>query len=367
MMKKIIIAIIVASFFVISFSMIEFPSVALATTGCKRVFLDGNKSETTIEPGGSVNYTVIYDATSPTEACPGESLYIHVNPKETRPGAGICINNTLRTYPVSKTQSYSTAIYGTEGTYNIEVYSDPTPCGQGNGLYYNQMGEPVKVTVNIKAGGGSVPPTTAGSRIFSLKATTVAGSKTGNFDKSVTWTFKPESGDPALGSYQVECGIDGLKFDNGKSTRKLCQGYIKGTQYTIRVTPYSKNPTLEQIGAPAEITISEAKNGTEPPDKPPVDTTKTPLVDLKKDVIGFTPAVRDEPFALIQRIVNVLFSLIATVSIIFIIVGGFRLAFSQGSQEAVTAGKKTITWAIAGLAVALLAFAIIKAVANIFY
>lgn len=68
---------------------------------------------------------------------------------------------------------------------------------------------------------------------------------------------------------------------------------------------------------------------------------------------------------LVQRVLTILLGLIASVSIIFIIIGGFRLVFSQGSSDAVTAGRKTITWAVGGLVLALLAFVLLRAVVAI--
>lgn len=52
-------------------------------------------------------------------------------------------------------------------------------------------------------------------------------------------------------------------------------------------------------------------------------------------------------------------------AIMFIIVGGFRMVTSQGSSEALTKAKATITWAIAGVIVSLLAFSVIAAVQNL--
>jgi len=71
--------------------------------------------------------------------------------------------------------------------------------------------------------------------------------------------------------------------------------------------------------------------------------------------------------ALNNRVVNAMLGLIASVAMIFIIIGGFRLAFSQGNAEAVTAGKKTITWAIVGLIMALLTFVIVRTVFTLLY
>ncbi len=73
-------------------------------------------------------------------------------------------------------------------------------------------------------------------------------------------------------------------------------------------------------------------------------------------IIPFNQPVKGDVNTIIQRIINGLFALIATVSIIFIVIGGFRLVFSQGSDEAVKKTKATITGALIGLVVAILAF-----------
>jgi hypothetical protein len=52
-------------------------------------------------------------------------------------------------------------------------------------------------------------------------------------------------------------------------------------------------------------------------------------------------------------------------SVAFIIIGGFRYVGSQGNEEQVTAARKTITWAVIGFAIAMLAFSIMAIVQNI--
>lgn len=63
---------------------------------------------------------------------------------------------------------------------------------------------------------------------------------------------------------------------------------------------------------------------------------------------------------------NTLLFIIGALSVIMIIVGGLRYAISGGNATAVTAAKNTILYAIVGLIVALLAFAIINFVINTF-
>lgn len=59
-------------------------------------------------------------------------------------------------------------------------------------------------------------------------------------------------------------------------------------------------------------------------------------------------------------IINALLFLIGIVSVIMLIIGGFKYTTSNGSQEAVSSAKNTIMYAIIGIVVAVLAFAIVN-------
>ncbi len=52
-------------------------------------------------------------------------------------------------------------------------------------------------------------------------------------------------------------------------------------------------------------------------------------------------------------------------AVVFIIVGGFQMVVAAGNEEAITKAKKTITWAVLGMVVALLAFSIIAIVQSL--
>ena len=52
-------------------------------------------------------------------------------------------------------------------------------------------------------------------------------------------------------------------------------------------------------------------------------------------------------------------------AVLFIIVGAFQMIMASGSEEAYSKGKKTITWSILGLVIALMAFTIIAIVQNV--
>ena len=62
----------------------------------------------------------------------------------------------------------------------------------------------------------------------------------------------------------------------------------------------------------------------------------------------------------IAIIVNLLIFSIGMVAVIMLIIGGFRYVFSQGNEKAVTGAKDTILYAIIGLVIAILSFAIVN-------
>lgn len=69
---------------------------------------------------------------------------------------------------------------------------------------------------------------------------------------------------------------------------------------------------------------------------------------------------------LIEIVVNVLLFIIGAVSVIMIIIGGFKYVISNGDSSQITSAKNTILYAVIGLVIALLAFAIVRFVINQF-
>ena len=64
--------------------------------------------------------------------------------------------------------------------------------------------------------------------------------------------------------------------------------------------------------------------------------------------------------AQIQNITNLLLMAIGVIAVIMIIVGGIRYAVSGGDENGTRAAKDTILFAVIGLVVALLAYAIVS-------
>lgn len=64
--------------------------------------------------------------------------------------------------------------------------------------------------------------------------------------------------------------------------------------------------------------------------------------------------------SIFNTVVNVLLFIIGAISVIMLIIGGIRYTISAGDSGNVTAAKNTIMYAIIGLIVAFLAFAIVN-------
>lgn len=68
----------------------------------------------------------------------------------------------------------------------------------------------------------------------------------------------------------------------------------------------------------------------------------------------------------LKQVVNILLFILGAIAVIMIVVGGIRYALSAGDQSAITAAKNTILYAVVGLVVAMLAYAIVNFVVDAF-
>lgn len=62
----------------------------------------------------------------------------------------------------------------------------------------------------------------------------------------------------------------------------------------------------------------------------------------------------------VQRVINIFSIVVGSVSVIMIIIGGFRYIISGGDSTAVTAAKNTILYAIVGLVIVIFAQVIVR-------
>ena len=81
---------------------------------------------------------------------------------------------------------------------------------------------------------------------------------------------------------------------------------------------------------------------------------------------GGSDANQDDLKKNIQTVVNVLLFILGAIAVIVIIIGGIRYTTSNGDPGQTKAAKDTILYAVVGLIVAILAYAIVSFVLNAF-
>lgn len=73
---------------------------------------------------------------------------------------------------------------------------------------------------------------------------------------------------------------------------------------------------------------------------------------------------QDTATNIILRVIQILLAVAGLVAVIFLIVGGFRYITAGGNEETAETAKKTIVNAIIGVVVVILAFVIVRVIAN---
>lgn len=79
-----------------------------------------------------------------------------------------------------------------------------------------------------------------------------------------------------------------------------------------------------------------------------------------------TPSDIQGQNGIFKTVVNVMLFIIGAVAVIMLIIGGIRYTISGGDSNAVTGAKNTILYAIVGIIVAILAYAIVNFVIGSF-
>jgi len=81
---------------------------------------------------------------------------------------------------------------------------------------------------------------------------------------------------------------------------------------------------------------------------------------------GGSSANQDDLKGFIKTIVNILLFVLGAIAVIMIIIGGIRYTTSNGDSGQVSSAKNTILYAVVGLVVAILAYAIVNFVIDSF-
>ncbi|MBX4191746.1 MAG: pilin [Candidatus Doudnabacteria bacterium] len=78
------------------------------------------------------------------------------------------------------------------------------------------------------------------------------------------------------------------------------------------------------------------------------------------------PLMDDTFYQLLVRMLTGFLSVAGLISILMIVIGGFRYITAQGNEEMAESGKKTLQWAIIGLVIILLAYVIVRSTLTFF-
>ena len=107
----------------------------------------------------------------------------------------------------------------------------------------------------------------------------------------------------------------------------------------------------------------------------PVATTYANNCDVSGGITGGKDCARNDEQpenlfngddSVFQTVTNVMLFLIGAISVVMLIYGGIRYTISQSDSTAVTNAKNTIMYAVIGIVIAILAFAIVNFVVTTF-
>jgi len=119
-------------------------------------------------------------------------------------------------------------------------------------------------------------------------------------------------------------------------------------------------------GNPLVFTIGSSGNGNNGNNNgnsntATTDCTKTP----NSPNCLYNPLPTGDFITFILQLMKWVLGIIGIFSVLFIMIGGFKMIMAQGNEEAYGVAKKTITWAIIGLVVAVLSFSMVAIVSNL--
>lgn len=173
-------------------------------------------------------------------------------------------------------------------------------------------------------------------------------------------------------------GLSAYAFPGGK----MAFGASGGMTLDVRPDPSqttTTNPTPTPTPTPnttppgATVTPTPTPSATPTPTPTPtLATTPTPTPTrsfLSASVPGnFVAGIFNMPVGynslgeLAVGLIRFVLAMLGTLAVLFIIIGAVRMVTSAGNEKAVTAGKQTVTWALIGLAVSLLAFGLVAGI-----
>lgn len=97
---------------------------------------------------------------------------------------------------------------------------------------------------------------------------------------------------------------------------------------------------------------------------PIIPDTKNAPIPVPGFAVAPGPAGQGSVFLFIISLINFLLLIVGILSVLFIIIGGFRYVLAHGNEEQAEDAKKTILHSIIGLVIVILSFVIVRIIAN---
>ena len=139
-------------------------------------------------------------------------------------------------------------------------------------------------------------------------------------------------------------------------TSQLVLFVPSAAQAQVKNSPAKPSPnTPASVKKPAPAAPPSGQTNTTTPAAPAANSTDHLFNPIKYTVLA----------DLIIGLTKIFTGAIIVVSVGFIVLGGSELVISAGNQEMIEKGRKTITWAIIGLIIALSAFSIVAIIEDL--
>ncbi len=117
------------------------------------------------------------------------------------------------------------------------------------------------------------------------------------------------------------------------------------------------------MGSAVLVTSASAASGSDCQDSVTVDSSNPDKVGTSGPGTGAcsvkTGSQNTSFVDTIKLVINIMLFIIGLIAVVMLVIGGIRYATSGGSQEAVKSAKDTILYAIIGIVVAVMAYAVV--------
>ena len=345
-------------------------STNVTTSGIFTIAVTGSTGSS--GPSGTKNITITFDRASYNS---GDQVNILISlDSTTNVPAHTMINTTVNgqqvgTFPqdgsaLSVAQSQATTVSAANGfvnganTVQVQIidfdtnflYAQGTAQVQANISGASSSGGP---SVTISPQSSSIP---LGTNVVLSASNLPQGSTfVVNVNNTKNSSIVADSKGSATVTINVSSSLAGINA-TGNNTISFVLNDTNGNPLQIAGNPYSFT-----IGAQSTSPGTTPSTGTGGGTSPAVTGNCTG----SSSNCLFNPVQSQDLVSLLISITKWFLGLLGIFAVIFIMVGGFRMMFAQGNEEAYSAAKKTVVWAVLGMVVAVMSFSIVAIVQNL--